>query len=585
MPVLELVVREQIGRAGQQETNERGNAMTFGDLPRKPNILLIVTDQEREVMHWPEGWAEANLPSRARLLEHGLQFTHAQCNTAACSASRATLMTGLYPAQHGVRNLVSSDDPKDKVQRHLPVLPSHLPNLATVMGAAGYHSVLKGKFHLSRPVEYNHQMKRHYWSDADIEHLAERYGFHEWNPPDMSDPQSLSDLGGGAINNDGRFVDGSGTAAGEIRPHEELHRQSAVNFINTYDGDKPFFLIVALTNPHDVQEYPGRGVRGALGRRIKPTYAEGGYRLADFEDLPIDLPPNVEDDLATKPKVHAEFRRFLAIGTGHVRTHDRQLIYARFYAHLCREVDQQIVKLLDALDASGLTDDTLIIRTSDHGELGMAHGRMRQKFYNAYRETLSVPLIFSNPRLYSELKTTDSFAGLVDLLPTLAAVAGGPEPQQYGFKGHDLSPILSDPSTSVQDVLHFTYEDDVFPVKSANFLRAIVEKRWKYAVYYDPFGGAPIEYEFYDLARDPLEMTNLAHAKHNTPDSDIERARLHRRLSDVMRAYGTTPDEIRWPGVDDYRPQAQLAETEESDEVIELEEESRWDAPAPMPKS
>ena len=64
----------------------------------------------------------------------------------------------------------------------------------------------------------------------------------------------------------------------------------------------------------------------------------------------------------------------------------------------------------------------------------------------------------------------------------------------------------------MQDVLHFTYEDDVFPVKGADCIRAIVERDWKYAVYYDPFTGAPTEYEMYDLARDPLEMTNLAHA-------------------------------------------------------------------------
>ena len=126
--------------------------MTFGDLSRKPNLLLIVTDQEREVMHWPAGWAEANLPARSRLLANGLQFTRAQCNTAACSASRATFFTGLYPAQHGVKNIIACDNPKDRVQSRLPVLPSRLPNLATVMAAAGYHVVLKGKFHHTRRV-------------------------------------------------------------------------------------------------------------------------------------------------------------------------------------------------------------------------------------------------------------------------------------------------------------------------------------------------------------------------------------------------------------------------------------------------
>ena len=540
--------------------------MAFGDLPKRPNILLIITDQEREVMHWPDGWADANLEARSRLLEHGLQFTNARCNTAACSASRATLFTGRYPTEHTVKNLVTSDDPKDKVQRHLPVLPSNLPNLATIMAEAGYHVALKGKLHLTRPVRYDHERKRYFWSDGDIGFLAERYGFQDWNPPDMSDPQSLDDLGGGAIDNDGRIVDGTGTAAGRELPHGDLYRQSAVHFLNTYDGDKPFFLIVALVNPHDVQEYPGRGIRSVQGLSLHPTFAEGGYRLDDFKDLSIDLPASVDDDLSTKPSVHAAFRRLLAVGLGHVRTQQRQLEYARFYAYLNREVDRQILKVLDALDARGLTDDTIVIRTSDHGEMGMAHGRSRQKFYNAYRETLSIPLIVSNPRLYPEAQTTEAFAGLVDVLPTLSAITDVREPERFGFRGHDLTQILSAPGATVQDVHHFTYEDDVFPLKGSIFLRAIAEKDWKYAVYYDPYTGAEPEYELYDLANDPLEVTNLAHAKHATAGSEAERARLHLRLSEVMRANGTRPDEISWPEVDDYQPTSELAETDEADD-------------------
>ena len=544
--------------------------MSFADLSRKPNILIIITDQEREVMHWPEGWAEANLPARRRLMANGLHFTRAQCNTAACSSSRATFLTGLYPAQHGVKNIIACDNLKDRVQRRLPILPSNLPNLATVMAAAGYHVVLKGKLHLTRPVKFDRTRGHHYWSQADVAHLAERYGFHGWNPPDMSDPISVHDLGGGSINNDGRYVDGSGTAAGEKWPFDELYRQSAVNFLNTYDGDKPFCLIVALVNPHDVQEYPGRGVRGLS---LHPTFVQGGYRLEDFADLPIDLPPNLDDDLSTKPSVHSSFRQLLAIGTGHVRTRQRQISYARFYAYLNQQVDAQIGKLLDALEAKGLTDDTLVIRTSDHGELAMSHGRMRQKFYNVYRETLSVPLIISNPRLYPQPQSTDSFASLIDIVPTLATVAGTPEPQQYGFKGHDLTPILADPNATVQDFLHFTYEDDPFPVKGADCIRAIVDDRWKYAVYYDPFTDAPTEYEMYDLKRDPLELTNLAHDSNRTPASDVERARLHRRLVEVMQKNGTMPDEIRWPAVEEFQSNTTGAgatdkEEEDDDEAV-----------------
>jgi arylsulfatase A-like enzyme len=118
----------------------------------------------------------------------------------------------------------------------------------------------------------------------------------------------------------------------------------------------------------------------------------------------------------------------------------------------------------------------------------------------------------------------------------------------------------------VQDVLHFTYEDNAFPIKGADCIRAIVEKGWKYAVYYDPFTGSPTEYEMYDLTRDPLEMTNLAHGKHRTPASEVERGRLHQRLSEVMRACGTMPDEIRWPDVEDFQPSTQLAVGGEGEE-------------------
>src|SRR5262249_28056183 len=155
-----------------------------------------------------------------------------------------------------------------------------------------------------------------------------------------------------------RFVDGTGTMAGRPGAFDDMFRQSAVHFLDTYDGDKPFCLIVALVNPHDVQEYPGRGLRGLS---VSPTFARGGYRLEDLQALPIELPPNLDDDLLTKPSVHAAFRQLLAVGTGHVLTKERQLNYARFYAYLNQQVDAQILKVLDALDRRGLTDDTVIV--------------------------------------------------------------------------------------------------------------------------------------------------------------------------------------------------------------------------------
>ncbi len=399
-----------------------------------------------------------------------------------------------------------------------------------------------------RPVRYDGERKRHYWSEADKEVIAERYGFHGWNPPDMGDPIGMSDYGGGSTNNDGRFVDGTGTAAGQPMDEDEQFQQSAVHFLNNYDGDKPFCLIVGLVNPHDVQAYPGRGVNNPVG---PPSYEKGGYKLEDFENLPIGLPPTVDEDLSTKPTVHASFRRLVGIGAGNVNTRAKQTLYARFYAYLCSEVDKQVGKVLDALDANGLTEDTLIVRTSDHGELGMAHGNSREKFYNAYRETLSVPLIFSNPKMFPEPQATDAFAGLIDILPTLASIAGVPNRERFQFRGKDLTQVLNDATEEVQDYHHFTYEDDQFGVTGANCIRALVEKDWKYAVYYDPFKGQPVEYEMYDLKNDPHESINLAHPDNSQPASIIaERRRLHNRLIEVMEINGTTPHEVLFPTAD-----------------------------------
>ena len=82
----------------------------------------------------------------------------------------------------------------------------------------------------------------------------------------------------------------------------------------------------------------------------------------------------------------------------------------------------------------------------------------------------------------------------------------------------------------------------------------MIEKEWKYAVYYDPFKGAPTEYEMYDLENDPLETTNLAHPTHFKPSYADERTRLHNRLIEVMQENGTLPDETAWPSADDFEP-------------------------------
>lgn len=175
--------------------------------------------------------------------------------------------------------------------------------------------------------------------------------------------------------------------------------------------------------------------------------------------------------------------------------------------------------------------------------------------------------------LYPRPRESDSLASLVDLLPTLATIGDVPlEP--WTFKGKDLTPILENPRASVQDCVHFTYDDLYFYVAQPNRIRCLVESNWKYAVYYNTQTGQTPQYEMYDLAGDPLETANLAYPGNYSPALETERARLHGKLTRVMEELGTTPEDIIWPAVTDFDPASsypEAATTEEGPEFGDAE--------------
>jgi choline-sulfatase len=532
-------------------------------MPRKPNFMIVITDQQSGHPYWPEGWEEENLPAMRRLKENGITFNRAYTNSCTCSPARVTMLTGLYPAQHGVTEVLefdnslrvvsdlTSDSPTSSLalnikERRQRGLTGNVQNLAKVLRTAGYNVIFKGKWHLTKPANWvkdpANEIDQKYWTKVDAQQIAERYGFDGWTWPDAGDNLKIENMGAGSTKNDQRFVDGRGQAAkyGDV-PHDILEPESVVHFLKTYDSDKPFCLIVSLVNPHDVLAYPS-------------IYQQAGYNDADFQHLPIDRPPTWNEDLSTKPRAQAEFRVVANAGNGQIREDDTdlQLGYCRFYAYLCKHVDQQILQVLQALDTSRHADDTVVVRIADHGDMAMSHGLQRQKMFNMYEETLSIPFVISNPHLFKHCRgaQTDSLVSLIDLLPTLANLAGVPDLDRWVFKGKDLSPILSNPSAEVQNHIHFTYEDLYFFVPSANYMRAIVEKRWKYAVYYDIHTDAPFEYEMYDLAvpRDVREVQNLGNPNVQvSAEVAAERERLHQKLIHIMETLGTFPQEVEWP--------------------------------------
>ena len=107
-----------------------------------------------------------------------------------------------------------------------------------------------------------------------------------------------------------------------------------------------------------------------------------------------------------------------------------------------RSSDSYLVNVLDKLEETGLFDDTLIVRTADHGEMGLAHGGLRQKNFNFYEEATRVPLVYSNPKLFPKPPQTDALVSHVDFLPTLASLAAAPKSARANWQGVDYSKLV-----------------------------------------------------------------------------------------------------------------------------------------------
>ncbi len=466
------------------------------------NLVIFITDQQRAVMHFPRAWTERNLPGYTRLQRNGVTFDNAACNSCMCSPSRATFFSGQLPAHHGVKYTLEEGMPNDQYPQ--VELSTDIPNLATAMSAVGYDVVYKGKFHLTKPAAGGEN-----WSPADLE----RYGFQGWDPPDAGADQSVPQAGGGSTDNDGRYMHAT---------------EGVIPFLlGRKPTDKPFCLIVSLVNPHDVLMYPR-------------NFEDAGYDDSWLEGEDIQLPETYDEDLSTKPSVQARFQKLFGL-SGVLGTKSRKRNYLKFYANLMKSSDAYLVEILKTLDTKGLTDDTVVVATSDHGEMGMAHGSMRQKNFQAYEETLRVPLVWSNPRLFPHARRSDALVSHVDFMPTVAGLFGAPK--QSAWQGHDYSHLVKGTSSRpVQDYTIFTFEDVQAGQPNGPYLKppnrvvALREKRFKLAETWGPDDSQPSEWEFYDRRHDPLEKRNLAWpGVKRTPEQERAFKRLNAQLAHVKQ--------------------------------------------------
>ena len=534
---------------------------------RPPNLILLITDQQRQPQHWPEdpAWLDQLMPNDAELRRTAMTFSHGFTATAMCSPSRASMLTGKRPSRHGVTLTLTEGDlwpdhrhapvalrmfatlaarrqiPARRLlgsfvrntlrlpprSGHEPELPPGIDTVATLLRKSGYHVALKGKWHLSKPLHDGE------WSEDDPPRIERDYGFSEWQPPDAGGDTKAEHFGGGNVGTSGEGWD------------EDYTRQAEA-WLSQEALPEPFCLIFSLVNPHDVLGYPG-------------SYIAGGYEPGEFRDLGVPLPATLDEDLARKPDVQALSRVGMDNYLGPLVDRQAQQDYVDFYAHLHRVVDEKIGRLLGALgdpdDLGSLRSRTVIVRTSDHGEMGLAHGGLRQKVFNAYEETVRVPFVVSNPRLFPQPRASDALVSLLDIVPTFLSLArGGVRPES--LDGHDLVPLLVGETDAVRDAVLFTYDDHQAgtalqdPSGQPNRIRCVRDRRYKYAVYLDPYDRARPEYEMYDLETDPYEVHNLLDKRSGRAHAtahERERERLAQRLLELCEESGTlTP---RLPGM------------------------------------
>ena len=275
-------------------------------------------------------------------------------------------------------------------------------------------------------------------------------------------------------------------------------------------------------------------------RFISSSFNESNY-TTDLLSGPIQLPATVNASMRAKPKCQTQF--IAAINAvSNLPTDSDKLQYLNFYGSLLKKTDAYLVQLLDLLKDLNLISSTVVIRTADHGEMGMAQGGQRQKMFNFYEETLRVPMVYSNPLLWPSPVVSDALVSHVDFVPTIASLMGLPKSfaTEAKWTGVDYSKVVAGEASSAQDYVVFTYDDyqwgQVFAVtvQPPNHIISVVEQQYKLAYYYDPLGKEKPEWEYYDYLNDPTESINLVQSN-MTVDQKANLVRLQGKLNVIRK--------------------------------------------------
>lgn len=453
----------------------------------RPSILFIAVDDLRPMLGC-YGDGRAITPNIDRLAGRGVLFERAYCTYSKCGPSRLSVMHGLMPASIGVYSNNEKDVQKFRERRHDAV------PLSRWFRENGYETRLFGK------IDHDGWSVAEDWSATPSPgREREMWEVHLEGEPEtgIADRADCPVMQSPDVPDDHFFAG---------RMTEEV-----ASLLRSRGGEGPFLYAVGFRRPHlpfvapkkyfDLH-HPDRSwlASAPLPPAGVPPFAwfssDGYGGLSRTLGDPFPEKPDREEAIAANG---FELRSYVGVPTSGELSEDLQLRLVQAYSACVSYVDAQIGKLLDALDETGLAERTVVVLWSDHG-YHLGESSVWSKMTN-YEVANRVPLLFAGPGIAAG--RADGLASLVDLYPTLCALAGIDAPDH--LEGVDLGPVLRDPALTVRDEIRHEY------VRYNGRYRgeAVRTDQHRYIRWTNRKGNIETE-ELYDLTDDPHEQRNLA---------------------------------------------------------------------------
>ena len=502
----------------------------------QPNVILIICDDLNDYVEGYGGHPQTRTPNMQRLASTGVSFKQAHCNIPICGPSRASLFTGIYPHHSGCYGFFRWDG--YEVLKNSRTMMDHFR-------ANGYQTLGTGKL--------MHHMVRKEWKNfgnlADYGPFAFD-GENKLAHPDVPKPYSQIGAVDGSF---GPLVDLKGRKSDQGKPlswrtgswakqrtlevdsqddrgltADELNGQWAVDQLSQLadkPGRHPFFMGVGFIRPHTPLIVPKRFFDMFPLDTIQLPMIRQGDVDDTFSHTVRGIPEGADgprsEDMGT--------RLFNTLVNSYASQEEALKHFIQAYLASVASVDEQIGRILDAVDQSGLKDNTIIILTSDHG-WGM--GEKNYLYKNSlWQESTRIPLIIRAPGVSESGGLTDQPVSLIDIYPTLLDLCGLPtntEKNERGrpLDGHSLKPLLKDPANAQWD-------------GPSSALTALYKWRTKYQPSQESYSLRSRDYryiryengseELYDTKADPHEWNNVVASQlHSEPLRILRRELLTR---------------------------------------------------------